>query len=150
MRSIEYQVFDTFPPSEEQVTLWCIMVIQRTCQGGTIQHRVPFKLRLKAGKASWTQVWKFGPKLIFVSFVQKGTWYPLTLPLIGLQPIDVRAISLGREETRDLSPFPQLRSAAASRLLTGVVCCYLQAVPEDFLAEGWLAQSGTGRDHTNN
>ena len=60
--------------------------------------------------------------------------------------MDVRAISSGSEETRDLAPFPHVRSAAASRLLTGVVWCYLQAVPEDFLAEGWQAQSRTGRD----
>lgn len=50
--------------------------------------------------------------------------------------MDVRAVFSGSEETRDLSPFPHPRNAAASRLLTGTVWCSLHAVPEDFLAEG--------------
>lgn len=51
---------------------------------------------------------------------------------------------------QDFSAFLHLRNGAASTLLTGLVWCILQVVPEEFLAEGWLAQIRTGRDHASN
>lgn len=61
--------------------------------------------------------------------------------------MDVMVVSSASED--DFPPFLHLRNGDIEAPYW-TVWCYLQVFPEEFLAEGWLEQNRTGRDHASN